>query len=62
MPNLRIFDINYNGHVENYSLTYNDSINQFKSSFWIEKQWFFTYQHDSLNFNKGIFYSSLPYR
>jgi hypothetical protein len=61
MPNLRIFDINYFGYTEQF-LTHCNSINQFKSSFWTEKQWFFTYQHARFNPNDGIFYSAHPYR
>jgi hypothetical protein len=64
MPNLRIFDINHHDSVlDNNPLTYHDLINQFNSSFWIEKQWFFTHQHDwQERFDSGIFYSTNPYR
>jgi hypothetical protein len=63
MPNLRIFDINHDGSARNNSLTYHDLINQFNSSFWIEKQWFFTHQHDWLErLDSGLFYSTDPYR
>jgi hypothetical protein len=60
MPNLRVFDIHHTGSA----LTYHDLINQFNSSFWIQRQWFFTHQHDwqaTLEDN-GIFYSTNPYR
>ncbi|CAF4254137.1 unnamed protein product [Rotaria magnacalcarata] len=43
MPYLRIFDINY---VLDKNSTYHHSMNQFNSSFRIEKNWFFTHQHD----------------
>ncbi|CAF1424392.1 unnamed protein product [Rotaria sordida] len=57
MPNLHTFDISHDGG------TYHDLINQFNSSFWIKKQWFFTHQHDSQEtLDSGIFYSTNPYR
>jgi hypothetical protein len=63
MPNLRIFDINHDSLVRSNPLSYHDLIDQFNSSFWIEKQWFFTHQHDRKgSLNSGIFYSTNPYR
>ena len=64
MPNLRIFDIDHHGYGEGVKpSSFHDSINQFNSSFWISKQWFFTHQHDwKENPNHGIFYSTNPYR
>ncbi|CAF1339664.1 unnamed protein product [Rotaria sordida] len=57
MPNLHTFDISHDGG------TYHDLINQFNSSFWIKKQWFFTHQHDlQETLDSGIFYSTNPYR
>ncbi|CAF4984237.1 unnamed protein product [Rotaria sp. Silwood1] len=63
MPNLRTFDISHDGGTYHNQLTYHDLINQFNSSFWIKKQWFFTHQHDSQEtFDSGLFYSTNPYR
>ncbi|CAF4937477.1 unnamed protein product [Rotaria sp. Silwood1] len=63
MPYLRIFDINHQSSMINNNLTYHDSINQFNSSFWIKKNWFFTHQHDWAQcLDSGIFYSTDPYR
>jgi hypothetical protein len=63
MPNLRIFDINHDGLIRNNLLTYHDFINEFNSSFWIEKQWFFTHQHDWWeSLDAGVFHSTDPYR
>ncbi|CAF3666684.1 unnamed protein product [Rotaria sordida] len=63
MSYLRIFDINHQGSVSNNNLTYHDIINQFNSSFWNEKKWFFTHQHEwEHRLNTGIFYSTSPYR
>ncbi len=62
MPNLRIFDINYKGAVDNSS-SYHQLVDQFNSPFWIERGWSFNHQHfwpDSLN--SGVFYSTDPYR
>ncbi len=50
MPKLHIFDLNHEGIVQT---------NEFTSSFWIERHWFFTYQH---NLDCEIFYSTNPYR
>jgi hypothetical protein len=59
MPNLRVFDINHNGLGENY----HDLINEFNSSFWINKKWFFAHQHTwNRGSGSGIFYSINPYR
>ncbi|CAF3885666.1 unnamed protein product [Rotaria sp. Silwood1] len=63
MPYLRIFDINHRNCMENNNLTYHDLINQFNSSFWIKKNWFFTHQHDWIKrLDTGIIYSTGPYR
>jgi hypothetical protein len=63
MPNLRIFDFSHNGLPGNNVLTYHDLIDQFNSSFWISKQWFFTHEHTwQENSDNGIFYSTDPYR
>jgi hypothetical protein len=66
MPNLRIFDINYHYTIDdNSQIAYHDSINQFNSSFWTERKWFFTHQHNWQSLSKmdnGLFYSTHPYR
>jgi hypothetical protein len=63
MPNLRIFDINHEGSQQINQVTYHDLINQFNSSFYIEKKWFFTHQHYwQETIKSGIFYSTNPYR
>ncbi|CAF4786954.1 unnamed protein product [Rotaria sp. Silwood1] len=63
MPNLHIFDINHDSSARKNPLIYHNSINQFTSSFWIEKQWFFTHQHDyEGRLDCGIFHSTNPYR
>jgi len=62
MPNLRIFDIHYNGAVDSSS-SYHQLVDQFNSPFWIERGWSFNHQHfwpDSLS--SGMFYSTDPYR
>ncbi|CAF1415118.1 unnamed protein product [Adineta steineri] len=59
MPNLCIFDMNHTGLADKY----HDLINNFNSSFWIDKQWYFTHEHISKdNSQTGIFYSINPYR
>jgi len=61
MPKLRVFDVNFDEGI--LDSNYHDVINQFNTSFWTEKQWFFTHQHTWLeNVNFGIFYSTDPYR
>jgi len=63
MPNLRVFDINHEGPVRINPLSYHGLINQFNSSFWIEKEWFFTHQHDwQERLDSGVFHSTDPYR
>ncbi len=63
MPNLRVFDINHDGSVQHDLERYHNWINEFTSSFWISKQWFFTHQHDFQDtMGSGIFYSTKPYR
>ncbi|CAF3494983.1 unnamed protein product [Rotaria socialis] len=63
MPCLRIFDMNHCDSIRNNSLTYHDLIDQFNSSFWISKQWFFTHQHDwQQSLESGMFYSTNRYR
>jgi len=63
MPNLRVFDINHDGLVQNGPLSYHDLINQFNTSFWIERKWFFTHQHDwQARLDSAVFHSTDPYR
>ncbi len=63
MQNLRIFDIYPNGVQLQNQLDYDELIHAFTSSFWIEKHWFFTHQHDCFqSFNIKDFHSTHPYR
>ncbi|CAF1522426.1 unnamed protein product, partial [Rotaria sordida] len=63
MPYLRIFDIHHQAFLVNMNSSYHDIINQFNSSFWNEKKWFFTHQHNrEYRLDSGIFYSTGPYR
>ncbi|CAF2643548.1 unnamed protein product [Rotaria sp. Silwood2] len=63
MPNLRAFDTNHEGSEQIHQLTYHNLINQFNSSFYIEKKWCFTHQHYwQETVKSGIFYSPNPYR
>ncbi|CAF2041947.1 unnamed protein product, partial [Rotaria magnacalcarata] len=63
MQNLRVFDIYHNGVQLQNQLDYDELIHAFTSSFWIEKHWFFTHQHDcSQSFNIKDFHSTQPYR
>ena len=74
LPNLRIFDIRHedwsntmpidDNHIYN-QLILDSQMNQFKSSFWIERRWFFALQHYRCRFgfrNREVFYSINPYR
>jgi hypothetical protein len=61
MPNLCIFDLFHIGFLNRS--TYHDLTDQFNSSFWVEKKWFFSHQHNSIGrANAGVFYSTQPYR
>ncbi|CAF4266085.1 unnamed protein product, partial [Rotaria sordida] len=63
IPYLRIFDIHHQCFLTDNKLKDHDIINQFNSSFWNEKKWFFTHQHKlEHGFNTGHFYSIRPYR
>ena len=63
MYRLSIFDFQhfqFASNVENLQL-YHAMINQFSSSFWITRQWFFAHQHCS-QYGRMKFYSTQPYR
>ncbi|CAF4344619.1 unnamed protein product, partial [Rotaria sordida] len=63
MSYLRIFDINHHDFPDKIDLRYHDIINQFNSSFWNEKKWFFTYYNEPKHqVNFETFYSIVPYR
>ncbi len=63
MQNLRIFDLNYvDGNRENKGW-FHFLILPFNYSFWHQKKWFFTHQHNYReNQDHGILYSTNPYR
>ncbi|CAF1049228.1 unnamed protein product [Adineta steineri] len=71
MPKLRIFDIRHEDlpidiTIDNHNgnqVVLNNSIDKFTSSFWSERQWFFTQQfvHEAYG-NCTTFYSTNPYR
>lgn len=56
LPYLRIFDIQIHLPSHLYPLL---SINQFRSSFWFERKWFFRCEYDH---QKALLYSIHPYR
>ena len=66
MPFLRIFDFQHKQFVHKfpaYEDHYHALINQFNSSFWSERQWFFAHQHYIQGcVGRAIFYSIHPYR
>ncbi|CAF4045664.1 unnamed protein product [Adineta steineri] len=74
MPNLRIFDIRHEHwpiHTTTTIFNNNDihqvifhvPIEQFRSSFWVERQWFFTQlYYEQRDSNRTIFHSTNPYR
>jgi hypothetical protein len=64
LPNLRIFDLNYDNEVFLDSpAIYHDLLNQFTSRFWTDRKCFFTHKHDLQGkMETGIFYSTNPYR
>jgi hypothetical protein len=67
MPNLQVFDLFHNAiarisYTDN-PLAFHDLIDQFNSSFWIERKWFFAHQHTCPGtFDCGVFYSIEPYK
>ncbi|CAF1287375.1 unnamed protein product [Rotaria sp. Silwood1] len=62
MPNLHIFDITHRDFAQ-IDLSCHDVMHQFNSSFWIEREWFFTHQHVWGSSEKDrIFYSTNPYQ
>jgi hypothetical protein len=66
LPNLRIFDFQQHYPVLNHS-EYQEVCdilaNNFNSSFWIKRQWFFEYRYCRRQHNNTIiFYSTNPYR
>ncbi len=66
MPSLHIFDIKHTNFAFNndcYETACQNLMNQFASSFWFERKWFFAHQHNWLGYlNNAIFYSTQPYR
>ncbi|CAF4393441.1 unnamed protein product [Rotaria sp. Silwood2] len=64
MPHLRIFDLHHRVYTtKTEGEIYMDLIDQFESSFWFERQWFFAY-HMKLfrEYCEIYFYSTDPYR
>jgi len=59
MPNLRIFDIQVVSKDNSYRVIPQVSINQFRTSFWLEREWFFRYEYEK---SFAAFYSIKPYR
>ncbi|CAF4622398.1 unnamed protein product, partial [Rotaria sp. Silwood2] len=63
MPNLRIFDIYHSSIIQNNDLIYLLLIYQFDSSFWTQRQWFFTHRHNrEKKLDSVIIHSINPYR
>ena len=65
LPNLRVFDIYIKWFMCSGTdrLRIDSQINQFTSSFWTERQWFFSYQFLSTKHSSYVlFYSTNPYR
>jgi len=67
MPYLRVFDIKcadstlFKDQNDN-SISCQSIMHDFKSSFWIERQWFFTHRHHCEKKPNEIFYSAKPYK
>jgi hypothetical protein len=66
MPYLHTFDIQHTNFAFNNDCNETACqtlMNQFASSFWVERKWFFAHQHNWLGYlNNAIFYSKKPYR
>ncbi|CAF3438357.1 unnamed protein product [Rotaria sp. Silwood2] len=66
MPQLRIFDIQHKNFSFNHGInkiTCQTLMNQFNTSFWTERKWFFTHQYNGFEHSScSIFYSIQPYR
>ncbi len=65
MPNLRIFDVQFEAfrYPRSSLPPIENEINQFSSSFWIARQWFFSKQIFWLKYGEcTLFYSTNPYR
>ncbi|CAF3312105.1 unnamed protein product [Rotaria socialis] len=66
MAYLRIFDIQYKGWVYKESsgkTQFYDRIDQFNSTFWFDRQWFFAHQsYEKEHAISVLFYSIQPYR
>ena len=65
IPHLRIFDIQCEFAASNdmYPLGIKDQINQFTTSFWMTRQWFFSHHFYYNRFGRReMFYSTNPYR
>ncbi|CAF4039038.1 unnamed protein product [Adineta steineri] len=64
MPYLQIFDIDYHVYTSRVNgVIFRNLIDQFQSSFWIERQWFFAFHMKVIgNYCQIYFYSTDPYR
>ncbi|CAF1483290.1 unnamed protein product [Rotaria sordida] len=66
MSNLNVFDLQFIYFVESdedITFIYDVQINKFTSSFWIERQWFFSTQYSCRQNQYSImFYSAKPYK
>jgi hypothetical protein len=64
IPNLRVFDLIHKCHLlrtNDHRLVFESLINNFNSLFWVEHQWFFTYQYHP-HLSTAVFYSINPYK
>jgi hypothetical protein len=60
IPNLRIFDVEFDISISNNDdqLRIETQINEFRTPFWIDRQWFFAHQfYQSRHGNRARFYS-----
>lgn len=65
-PNLSVFDIKHTccTRNDNERQWYENQIQGFNSPFWLDRNWYFGYQHGRMNANISchVFYSVRPYR